>query len=220
MTDRIIYAEEVDGTFVAASKATCIMEEMQPFLEALAEEMKAKAFWKKQPSWAYRVKTKLNSVMRKYMPLPMADAVKLQKSALVEIYVEFIDLITCINEVAEFIPSKQDFCAYAQIPVDAYNDLLANGDDDQRLVLREVDSYLSDLQIQGAQGGIVKERSTEFRMTAQDFGHSIVKKPNVEEAADVLSQHMRSPEYWIKRMASLTPPSVEEKRTAVKRLKK
>lgn len=210
--ERIIYAEEVDGTFVAVSKATRIMEEMQPFLASLAEEMKAKAFWKKQPSWAYRVKTKLNSVMRKYMTIPMADAVKLQKSTLVEIYVEFIDLVTCINDVAEFIPSKQDFCAYAQIPVDAYNDLLANGDDDQRLVLREIDSYLSDLQLQGAQGGIVKERSTEFRMTAQDFGHSIVKKPNVEEAAEVLNKHLHSPEYWIKTIRSTNPPTLEAKK--------
>ena len=215
--DRIIYAEEIDGTFVAASKATRIMEEMKPFLDALAEEMREKAFWKKQPSWAYRVKTKLNSIMRKYMTIPMADAVKIQKSALAEIYVEFIDLVTCINEVAEFIPSKQDFCAYAQIPVDAYNDLLANGDDDQRLVLREIDSYLSDLQIQGAQGGIVKERSTEFRMTAQDFGHSIVKKPNVEEAADVLSKHLHSPEYWIKTLGAITPPTIEERKGSRKK---
>jgi hypothetical protein len=97
--------------------------------------------------------------------------------------------------------------------------MLANGTEEQRLIIREIENYLADLQLDGAQGGVVKERSTEFRLTSMDFGHSIVKKPNIEEAAKVMNEQYKSPEYWLKLVNGITPPTVEEKKANVKKLK-
>ena len=217
---RIIYAEENEnGEFVAHHKVQVIMNEMQPFFDILSEEMRKKSMWKNQPAWSMRVKNKLNSIMRKYKPMQNADALRMSDDDIFMLYGEFVDLIMYINENCDYIPSKQDFCAYSQISVDAYNDMLANGTEEQRLILREVENYLADLQLDGAQGGVVKERSTEFRLTSMDFGHSIVKKPNIEEAAKVMNEQYKSPEYWLKLVNGITPPTVEEKKANVKKLK-
>lgn len=220
MSERIIYAEENEsGEYIAHHKVQVIINEMKPFFENLEEEMRKKASWRNQPAWSMRVKNKLNSIMRKYKTMPNADAVRLTNDDIFASYTEFIDLIFCINEYCDYVPSKQDFCAYTQISVDAYNDLLANGTDDQRLILREVENYLADLQLDGAQGGVVKEKSTEFRLTAKDFGHSIVKKPNIEEAASVMNEQYKSQDYWLKIVNGIIPPTIEEKKANVKKLK-
>lgn len=216
----MLYGEEnEEGKFVVKSKLSVIEGEMTQFCEDLKKEMRYKCQWRNQPSWGSKIKTKLNSLLRRYRTMPNIEALKMSDDEIFLICNEFIDLVCWLNETASYVPTKQDFCAYAQISVDCYNELLASGTDEQRLMMQNIESYLSDMQLDGAQGGVVKERSTEFRLTSKDFGHSIIKKSNVEDAINTLSQEKMSPEYWIKILQSATPPSVEEKKAAVKQLK-
>lgn len=218
--NNILYASEnANGEFITRTKYEIIKNELESFCEELRKEMKFKSQWKKQPSWGGRIKNKLNGVMRKYKVIPNNEAIHIESDHLFGIYNEFIDLVCWLNETADYIPSKQDFCAYAQISADCYNELMSSGTEEQRLIIHEIDSYLSDMQLNGAQGGVVKERSTEFRLTSQDFGHSIIKKSNLEEAINTISQEKLTPEYWLKVLQSAKPPTLEEKKNAVKQLK-
>lgn len=212
MDCKTLYAEEVNGEYISRGKFEIVQNEMLVFLEGLSKKMQDQTAAKNPGSWAYKVKTKLNAVLRRFKTMPTSEAMRAECDDLFAVYTEFLDLVAWLNETVDFIPTKQEFCAYAQMSVSCYNELLSSGTDEQRQMLCDIDSYLSDMQLSGAQAGSSKERSTEFRLTSKDFGHSIVRKPNTEEALDVLAKEKLSSSYWMAQIEGLQRPQVAGKK--------
>ena len=143
-SSRKIYAEiDKNGTAVTRPKIEIIKKSMSEYILSLQKEMKEKAYWKKQPGWSIKLKSRLNSVLRAYKPRLNDESLSLSSDELQDIFEEFMELVSWLNETCNYIPTKQDFCAYAEITVASFNAILSSGTEEQSLVLGEVDSYLA-----------------------------------------------------------------------------
>lgn len=219
-SSRKIYAEiDKNGTAVTRPKIEIIKKSMSEYILSLQKEMKEKAYWKKQPGWSIKLKSRLNSVLRAYKPRLNDESLSLSSDELQDIFEEFMELVSWLNETCNYIPTKQDFCAYAEITVASFNAILSSGTEEQSLVLGEVDSYLADMQLSASQDGVQKSSPTEFRMSAKQFGHEISKVSAVDTIVDNLKNAELTEAFWQRKIAELVEPSKEEKFASVKKLK-
>lgn len=219
-SNRKIYAElDQNGMAITKSKLVLVKEAMLDYVSVLQKEMREKAYWKKQPGWSIKLKSRLNSVLRAYKPRPNDAAVAISSDELEDAFEEFMELVSWLNDTCTYIPTKQDFCAYSEISVSAYNQIISSGTDEQILVLGEIDSYLSDMQLSASQEGVQKSTPTEFRMSAKQFGHEISKVSTVDTIVDNLKNAELTEAFWQRKLAELVEPSKEEKIASVKKLK-
>jgi len=134
---------------------------------------------------------------------------QLSKEQLNEIFNDFIDLVAWINEYAVFIPTKQTFCAYSGISNTVYNDLLTNGNDEQKEIMEYIDNAIIDFSLSASENGIAKERSTMMRLTAKNVGHSVVKATPVDDLVGEMTSNMSIKDYNML-LATIVNTSLEQ----------
>lgn len=68
-----------------------------------------------------------------------------------------------INKYTKYIPSKENFCAFAGIATTTYNSYLFGADEEKADIMVQIDDYIKETMLTLAQLGEIKEVSTIFR---------------------------------------------------------
>ena len=94
---------------------------------------------------------------------------------LFDYYKQFIQQI---NEKTPYIPTKEDFCSFAGISTNVYNNWKQGEDAERRDMMQKIDDYLVDIHLSMAQRGDIREISTIFRAKSE-FGMVEAQAPTV-----------------------------------------
>lgn len=122
-----------------------------------------------------QVSSRLNELLRVYKPLNLEEAKTLEDRDYLEALKWYMKLITYINEYLVFLPSKQTFCAFANITTSIYNELLTTPSYSQ--VFNSVEDYIVDANFLSSQAGIVESKTTLSKLQTKDAGHNLVRNP-------------------------------------------
>lgn len=90
------------------------------------------------------------------------------------------EFILKVNEIQSYRPTKQDFCAFAGITTQVYNNWLKSDDDERREIMQRVEDYITDIMLTEAQNGGIKEITTMFRAKTE-HGYVEAQAPVVIE---------------------------------------
>lgn len=71
--------------------------------------------------------------------------------------------IVQINKKAKYPPSKENFCAFADISTSTYNKYLMSNDESLQELMLRIDDYIRENMLTSAQVGEIKEITTMFR---------------------------------------------------------
>ena len=90
------------------------------------------------------------------------------------------EFILKVNEIQSYRPTKQDFCAFAGITTQVYNNWLKSDDDERREIMQRIEDYITDIMLTEAQNGEIKEITTMFRAKTE-HGYVEAQAPVVIE---------------------------------------
>lgn len=93
-------------------------------------------------------------------------------------YREFIGEI---NKVMRYVPSKKNFCAFAKMSSNTYDNYLINGDSQRIDVMKMIDDYITDISLTLAQNREIDNVTTIYRSKAE---HGMV-----EATAPIVIKH-------------------------------
>lgn len=185
-------------------KVDVVLEQLIPYLEEIKSMMYERAKWKSQPNYVQMVKTKLSFILSEFETMSNDDALHLGADKLRQIKREYLHLINKINDYGvAFCPSKINFCNYASISMDAYNIMMKDGSEEQKLEIREIDNLIVDSMLTSAQTGSQKENTTQFSLTAKGVGHSIQKTSPIGDALENLAQTQMTNAFYAKALEDL-----------------
>ena len=141
----------------------------------------------------YTMKCELYRALAQFKSIDNTIANEATAEQIMQLFSDFLELVSWLNEFGTFIPTKQIFSAFSGISPTAYTYLMTDGDSEQREAILAVDNFLVDMQMEAASQGMAKERTTEFRMRARgSAGHGVRAATAVDDivdkAKDVMSQ--------------------------------
>lgn len=141
----------------------------------------------------YTMKCQIYKALSQFKTIDNNVANEATAEQIMQIFADFLEFVSWLNEYGTFIPSKQIFSAFSGISPTAYTYLMTDGDSEQREAILAVDNFLVDMQMEAASQGMAKERTTEFRMRARGTaGHGVRVATAVDDivdnAKDVMSQ--------------------------------
>ena len=90
------------------------------------------------------------------------------------------EFILKVNEIQTYRPTKQDFCAFAGITTQVYNNWLKSDDNERREIMQRIEDYITDIMLTEAQNGEIKEITTMFRAKTE-HGYVEAQAPVVIE---------------------------------------
>lgn len=124
---------------------------------------------------ANQVATKLNRLMRIYMPMTLDEALSLEPQEYLTAYGYYLDVICHIETYTTFVPDKQSYCAFVNITDDIYNELFTNPA--YAGVFKSIDNGVVSELFQVAQSGLIDNKTTVAKLQTKDAGHNLVKNP-------------------------------------------
>jgi hypothetical protein len=141
----------------------------------------------------YTMKCQIYKALSQFKTIENNVANEATAEQIMQIFADFLELVSWLNEYGIFIPTKQIFSAFSGISPTAYTYLMTDGDEEQKEAILAVDNFLVDMQMEAASQGMAKERTTEFRMRARgSAGHGVrvatAVDDIVDKAKDVMSQ--------------------------------
>lgn len=141
----------------------------------------------------YTMKCQIYKALSQFKTIENNVANEATAEQIMQIFADFLEFVSWLNEYGAFIPTKQIFSAFSGISPTAYTYLMTDGDNEQREAILAVDNFLVDMQMEAASQGMAKERTTEFRMRARgSAGHGVrvatAVDDIVDKAKDVMSQ--------------------------------
>lgn len=166
------------------------------------------------PPSAFRVKARVQSIIRKYPQMRDDDAFKLSYISINAMYVYYVEFISRINEVVEYVPSKQELAAFMRISPRAYEELLNFGDDKQKQIMSTLDNYVMDMLLDSPD-----LKRSQARLKAIGVGHSVQTKApekpnttsiNISGSKDA-APNPTSMTYFLKDLQELQEASKREK---------
>lgn len=80
-----------------------------------------------------------------------------------------------INKKVKYPPTKENFCAFADISTASYNQLLMSNDEAKQEVMLRIDDYIRENMLTSAQVGEIREITTMFRGKT---AHGLVEASN------------------------------------------
>lgn len=125
-----------------------------------------------------------------------------------EVYKELVGVLATKNN--RHSPSKQNFCSFIGISTATFNNYKESDDPSIVEIAQRIDDYLTDVQLQMAQAGILNAGTTIFRMKAE---HGYVEPKeivHVREERTIDSDDIRS---RIKAINEAIEVEVQEKKT-------
>lgn len=102
------------------------------------------------------------------------------------VYKKFMDIFYQLNKETLIVPSKELFCQFIGWNSYFYGENLNNGTDEIKQVMKMVEGYLIDSELNAAVMGYTKANPSKFRLqNAGDFGHSQItqKEQNADNRA-------------------------------------
>lgn len=141
----------------------------------------------------YTMKCQIYKALSQFKTIENSVANEATAEQIMQIFADFLEFVSWLNDYGTFIPTKQIFSAFSGISPTAYTYLMTDGDSEQREAILAVDNFLVDMQMEAASQGMAKERTTEFRMRARgSAGHGVrvatAVDDIVDKAKDVMSQ--------------------------------
>lgn len=119
---------------------------------------------------ATKVSCKLNSLFFLFPPINEPKEVCDEDYTVA--FVEFMRIMTHINDFVIMTANKQLFCGFVGITVDDYNEMVANPND---LTFRRINDTLVSTDLVSAESGLVDAKAVISKMEAKDIGHSMTK---------------------------------------------
>ena len=141
----------------------------------------------------YTMKCELYRALAQFKTIDNSIANEATAEQIMQLFSDFLELVSWLNEFGTFIPSKQLFSAFTGISSTAYTYLMTDGDSEQREAILAVENFLVDMNMEAATNGIAKEATTKFRLQARgSAGHGVRVATAVDDivdgAKDVMSQ--------------------------------
>ena len=122
-----------------------------------------------------QVNAKLNELLRIFKPLTPTEAKNLPDTNYLDALKWYMQLISYLNKYITFLPSKQTFCAFANITTAIYNELLQDQNFSQ--VFNSIEDYLVDANFTSSQAGMVDNKTIISKLQMKDAGHNLIKSP-------------------------------------------
>lgn len=79
------------------------------------------------------------------------------------VFESYRQAIIAINKKVKYPPSKENFCAFADISTATYNNYLMSNDESLQELMLKIDDYIRENMLTSAQVGEIKEITTMFR---------------------------------------------------------
>lgn len=140
----------------------------------------------------YTMKCELYRALAQFKSIDNNIANEATADQIMQLFSDFLELVSWLNEFGTFIPSKQIFSAFSGISSTAYTYLITDGDEEQKEAVFAIENFLIDMNMEAATNGIAKERTTEFRLRAKNAGHGVrtstVADDIIKKFDDVKSQ--------------------------------
>lgn len=184
--DRLGKVKEVlEGAFEAKKE-----QYLEEYAEMVARGAKKATLKTISP---YTMKCELYKALSQFKTIDNSIANNATADQIMQLFSDFLELVSWLNEFGTFIPSKQLFSAFTGISSTAYTYLMTDGDSEQREAILAVENFLVDMNMEAATNGIAKEATTKFRLQARgSAGHGVRVATAVDDivdgAKDVMSQ--------------------------------
>ena len=144
----------------------------------------------------YTMKCQIYKALSQFKTIENNVANEATAEQIMQIFADFLEFVSWLNEYGTFIPTKQIFSAFSGISPTAYTYIMTDGDSEQREAILAVDNFLVDMQMEAASQGMAKERTTEFRMRARgSAGHGIRTATAVDDIVDDAKGIMSQADY-------------------------
>ena len=196
--ETMIYAE---NGFPIEDRLGKVKEALEPIFNELNEKYLADYEYKTsrgakkavlQTISPYTMKCELYRALAQFKSIDNNIANEATAEQIMQLFSDFLELVSWLNEYGTFIPSKQIFSAFSGISSTAYTYLMTDGDDEQKEAMFAIENFLIDMNMEAATNGIAKERTTEFRLRAKNVGHGVrtstVADDIIKKFDDVKSQ--------------------------------
>jgi hypothetical protein len=197
--ETMIYA---DNGFPIEDRLGKVKEALEPIFNDLNEKYLADYEYKTsrgakkvvlQTISPYTMKCELYRALAQFKSIDNSIANEATAEQIMQLFSDFLELVSWLNEFGTFIPSKQLFSAFTGISSTAYTYLMTDGDSEQREAILAIENFLVDMNMEAATNGIAKEATTKFRLQARgSAGHGIRTATTIDDivdnAKDVMSQ--------------------------------
>lgn len=111
-----------------------------------------------------------------------------EKLAIVfQLYVEIVEEVN--KKVGDFIPNVSSFCSFAGLTTSTFNSYKRSNDEDLRIVYEKISDYCFNSNVTLAQVGQLSEKSTIYRMNAEQNKKESAE-PQIHIHADGLNMGM------------------------------
>lgn len=101
-----------------------------------------------------------------------------------------------INHVTRYIPSKKNFCAFANISSATYDNYLTDGDSKKAETMKIIDDYITDITLTLAQNREIDNVTTIYRTKAEhgmiEATAPVVIKKEVDFNLGEIQEHLRT----------------------------
>ena len=145
---------------------------------------------------AYTIKCELYKALSQFKMIDNDIANEATAEQITMIFCDFLELVSWLNDFGVFIPTKPIFYAFSGISATSYDYLMADGDDEQKSAISSIENFLVDMTMEAASQGIVKERTTEFRLRARgSAGHGVRVATSVDDVIENAKSVMTQSEY-------------------------
>lgn len=123
-----------------------------------------------------QVTSALNRILRKYRPMNLDEAKRLEDIEYLDAFGYYCDVISYINKYLVYLPDKQTFCAFVNITTDVYNEMLGNPN--YSSVFNSFEDSFIQSNFSSAQAGIVDGKTTVAKLQTKNAGHNLIKNPD------------------------------------------
>lgn len=157
-----------------------------------------------------QVNAKLNELLRIFKPLTPTEAKNLPDTNYLDALKWYMQLISYLNKYITFLPSKQTFCAFANITTAIYNELLQDQNFSQ--VFNSIEDYLVDANFTSSQAGMVDNKTIISKLQMKDAGHNLIKSPEALTINNYNTIDKQQVNLQLERFQSMTKQINDKKR--------
>ena len=180
-----------DGTSIWTDpheKLEAVKSALTPHLQRIKTkwEYNENSQYPRQLSFNSQLATRLSLIFHRFPIVPSKYAIDIDIDTLKDYVDCFYELVEYIMDYYEdFMVTKVFFCEWLGIDAWTYNQLLLSPNPDILAQINFVEEGIINNTLMASQTGKAKEKSTEVRLRANNFGHNINIKPAIDEKPQI-----------------------------------
>lgn len=153
-------------------KLEAVKEDMQDFIDKIkqAQELNEQRLKPRKIKWNTRIGSRLECVLLKLQrPMLHEEALALSADELYQMYDDYSELCCWIEEETDiaYYKTKPEFCNFASITTNSFEQLKIDGDPAQREVVKDIDVRLSNSLQMASENNEIKSGAAEFRQRSK-----------------------------------------------------